>query len=128
MDAYASRWDPEPSFSSFEAEISTERPEPAPAPHAPRKSQRVPVELPAGLRQRGATGVSVQITDLSVHGFRVATHLELARGTDVWLRLPKLEPCHAKVMWAEGHYVGCAFERPLHPAVLDMIVRHAQGR
>lgn len=90
---------------------------------SPRKSQRLPVDLGAGLRQRGASGVSVKVLDLSPHGFRAATHLELPQGCDVWLRLPGLEPCHAKVAWSEGHFIGCAFERALHPAVVDMIVR-----
>jgi hypothetical protein len=93
-----------------------------------RRADRVAVELGAGLRQRGAAGVSVQIMDLSTDGFRVATHLQLYSGTDVWLRLPGLEPCHARVVWSEGHLLGCAFERPLHPAVVKMIVGKAGGR
>ena len=93
-----------------------------------RVSERVPIEVPAGLRQRGAAGVSVQVMDLSTHGFRAATHLQLEEGSDVWLRLPGLEPCHAVVAWTKANYVGCRFERPLHPAVLDMIVRKTQGR
>jgi hypothetical protein len=99
----------------------------APTPKG-RVSERVPIEVPAGLRQRGASGVSVQVMDLSTHGFRVMTHLELAEGSDVWLRLPGLEACHATVAWAKGNYVGCRFERPLHPAVLEMIVRKSAGR
>jgi hypothetical protein len=93
-----------------------------------RASERVPIEIGAGLRQRGASGVSIQVMDLSIHGFRAATHLDLPPGTDVWLRLPGLEPFHANVAWAKGHFVGCRFERPLHPAVLEMIVRKASGR
>ena len=93
-----------------------------------RKSERIPVEVSAGLRQRGATGVSVRVLDLSPEGFRASTHLELNKGSDVWLRLPGLEPLHATVAWCEGHFLGCAFERPLHPAVVDMIVRKAGGR
>jgi hypothetical protein len=93
-----------------------------------RRSERVPIELGAGLRQRGASGVSVQIVDLSTDGFKAATHLELIEGTDVWLRLPGLEASHARVMWTQGHYVGCAFVRPLHPAVLDMVVARANRR
>ncbi len=94
-----------------------------PAPElTSRKSERVPLEMGAGLRQRGGTGVSIQIVDLSTDGFRASTHLQLAKGTDVWLRLPGLEPYQARVMWAKGNFIGCAFERPLHPAVLDMIV------
>ena len=93
-----------------------------------RAAERVPIELGAGLRQRGAAGVSVQVMDLSTDGFRAATHLELAIGTDVWLRLPGLEPYHATVAWTKGHFIGCAFERPLHTAVLEMIVRRSKSR
>jgi hypothetical protein len=112
---------------SIAGELSTDKPPEPPTP-AGRQAERVPVEFGAGLRQRGAAGVSIQVMDLSTHGFRAATHLELCNGTDVWLRLPGLEPCHARVVWSEGHFVGCAFERPLHPAVLAMIVQKSQGR
>lgn len=90
-----------------------------------RVSQRVAIEMDAALRRRGAHGVSVQILDLSTHGFRAATHLELSAGSDVWLRLPGLEPYQARVVWTKGFLIGCAFERPLHPAVLEMIVGKA---
>jgi hypothetical protein len=93
-----------------------------------RVSKRIQTEIDAGLRQRGASGVSVEVTDLSTHGFRASTHLELEKGADVWLRLPGLEACHAKVAWAKGNLIGCAFERPLHPAVLDMILRRSGRR
>jgi len=128
MDAFRSSWDPirgDDDGAGLSAELST-----LPIvrrPRNPRKSQRVPVDLGAGLRQRGASGVSVRVLDLSPEGFRAATHLELTEGSDVWLRLPGLEPCHAKVAWSEGHYIGCSFERPLHPAVVDMIVRKSGG-
>jgi len=101
--------------------------EDAPAPNG-RAAERVPLELGAGLRQRGASGVSVQVMDLSTHGFRAATHLELPVGADVWLRLPGLEPYHATVAWSKGHFIGCAFERPLHPAVVEMIARKSRSR
>jgi hypothetical protein len=91
-----------------------------------RKASRAEVALGAGLRQRGASGVTIQIMDLSTHGFRAATHLELDRGTDVWLKLPGLESLHAHVVWMRGHLLGCEFVRPLHPAVLDMVVRNAK--
>jgi hypothetical protein len=92
-----------------------------------RNSERVPIEMDAGLRQRGGSGVSVQIMDLSTHGFRIETHLDLSEGADVWLRLPGLESCHATVAWVRGYVAGCKFERPLHPAVLEMIVAKAQA-
>jgi hypothetical protein len=90
-----------------------------------RKAGRAEVCVGAGLRQRGASGVTIQVLDLSTHGFRAATHLELAGGTDVWLKLPGLESLHGRVVWMQGHLLGCEFVRPLHPAVLDMIVRNS---
>jgi hypothetical protein len=95
----------------------------ATTPNNGRKAERTHVEMGAGLRQRGASGVSVSILDLSTHGFRASTHLELQPGADVWLKLPGLEALHARVAWMDGHLVGCAFARPLHPAVLQMMVR-----
>lgn len=108
-------------------ELTTEI-RPASTSRASRKSERVALEIGAGLRQRGGTGVNIQIMDLSTDGFRASTHLQLERGADVWLRLPGLEPYQAKVMWAKGNFIGCAFERPLHPAVLDMIVKKGPKR
>jgi hypothetical protein len=122
----ANSWSSATHGYSLTGELSTRNE--AGASQQSRKSERVPVELPAALRQRGASGVSVQIMDLSTDGFRVATHLELPTGTDVWLRLPGLEPCHARVKWAEGHYLGCAFDRPLHAAVLQMMIEKARTR
>jgi hypothetical protein len=95
----------------------------ATSPSAPRKAERTFCEIGAGLRQRGASGVSVQILDLSTHGFRASTHLDLQKGADVWLKLPGLEALHARVAWMNGYLVGCEFVRPLHPAVLQMVVR-----
>jgi hypothetical protein len=126
MDAWGGHWQhgPDDGPAPFDLEISAA---PAAASATPRIAERVEVSFGAALRQRGASGVSVQIADLSTNGFRVVTHLELQAGTDVWLRLPGLEPCHARVAWNRGHFVGCEFVRPLHPAVLQMIVRKAGG-
>ena len=88
-----------------------------------RKAERKSVDLGAGLRQRGASSVSVSIMDLSTHGFRASTHLDLPAGADVWLKLSGLEAMHSKVAWTDGHLIGCEFVQPLHPAVLDMVVR-----
>lgn len=126
MDAFGSPWDfgDDHEGGGFAGELSTWH---KPKQHHARRSERLTVDMGAALRQRGASGVSVRVLDLSPHGFRVATHLELPEGTDVWLRLPGLEPYHARVAWSQGHFVGCAFERPLHPAVVDMMVRKASN-
>jgi PilZ domain-containing protein len=107
---------------SFTAEISTD------GDFEHRRDERAEVLVGAGLRQRGAHAVTVQVLDLSVSGFRAATHLELMTGTDVWLKLPGLESLHSRVVWMNGHLLGCRFVRPLHPAVLQMLVRNCGGR
>ena len=133
-EAYAmDPWSPEwflasrPGSSAINGELALAvRPDPLdPDEPQDRVSRRVAIEMDAALRRRGAHGVAVQILDLSTHGFRAATHLELATGNDVWLRLPGLEPYQARVVWTKGYLIGCAFERPLHPAVLEMMVRKA---
>lgn len=107
---------------NFSAELSTQ-------PNMEgRRARRADVMLGAGLRQRGAHAVTVQIVDLSTDGFRAATHLELFTGSDIWLKLPGLESLHARVVWMRGHLLGAQFVRPLHPAVLDMVVQAAGGR
>lgn len=97
------------------------------SPPKSRNAERVPLTLAAGLRQRGAASVTVGILDLSTHGFRMDTHLNMPIGTPIWLRLPGLEAIPAKVAWVQGPCAGCAFDRPLHPAVLAMIVQRSGG-
>ncbi|HMC91226.1 MAG TPA: pilus assembly protein PilZ, partial [Allosphingosinicella sp.] len=46
-----------------------------------RRAARTEVVLGAGLRQRGAHAVTIQVMDLSTHGFRAATHLNLMTGS-----------------------------------------------
>lgn len=106
-------------FEGITAHLATAEPA---APASPRKAERQHCQIGAGLRQRGASGVSVQIMDLSTHGFRAATHLDLQKGSDVWLKLPGLEALHARVKWMDGYLAGCEFVKPLHPAVLQMMV------
>lgn len=105
-------------FEGITGHLGTARPSAARA----RKAERKGCQIGAGLRQRGASGVSVQVMDLSTHGFRAATHLELEKGADIWLKLPGLEALHGRVAWTDGYLVGCEFVRPLHPAVLQMVV------
>jgi hypothetical protein len=109
----------------LDGELSMEDFAPAAGKH--RGAQRIPVSLPAGFRQSMGSGISVQIMDLSTDGFRTETHLDLEPGAKIWVRLPGLESTPATVAWVRGYAIGCAFERPLHPAVLDLIVAGARS-
>lgn len=124
MDAYSSGPGISDSAFGIQGELSFDT---ALKPDRPRNADRLPVTFPADLRQRGAGAVTVQILDLSTHGFRIDTHLQLDVGALIWLRLPGLEATPARVAWVAGHCAGCAFDRPLHPAVVSMIAARSGG-
>lgn len=91
-----------------------------------RIAERVSLSLVAEVRPCGQAVDCAQLQNLSTHGFRIETHLHLWTGATLWLRLPSLESRSAQVAWTNGEAAGCAFEVPLHPAVLDMIVTKAR--
>lgn len=41
----------------------------------------------------------------------------------VWVKLEGLEALDATVCWIEGHVVGLEFQRSLHSAVFEMLVK-----
>lgn len=96
--------------------------DPPPAPGGTRKEERTPVNIAADLRRRGDRAVKVQLLDLSTKGFRIDSHLVMSDGVEVWIKLPALESLRAYVAWSRGSVIGFAFEQPLHPAVLRMVV------
>lgn len=49
--------------------------------------------------------------------------IKLVPGMELWIMLPGFEGRKAQVTWAKGHEAGCAFESPLHPAILDHILK-----
>lgn len=87
-----------------------------------RRSLRHAVRMRAHLRDRGQTRFEIDVVDLSQAGFRAETSFTLWPGTTVWLTLPGLAPLEAMVAWRDRHQYGCAFARPLHPAVFDHII------
>ncbi|MES1984767.1 MAG: PilZ domain-containing protein [Pseudomonadota bacterium] len=80
------------------------------------------------LRRPGETWFSSRIADLSATGFRVQTFVKLTVGMELWVMLPGFEGRKATVMWVRDHEGGCNFERPLHPAIFDHIVRNENVR
>ena len=86
-----------------------------------RKAERRIVNLAARLRDPGARLIEVDIVDLSVDGF-MARGLELALGSDVWLKMPGLEPQNCKVVWTRDDKVGFKFSNPLHPSTIELLV------
>lgn len=87
-----------------------------------RRALRKAVKVRAHLRDRGQTRFEIDVVDLSQSGFRAETSFTLWPGTVVWLTLPGLAPLEAVVAWRDKAAYGCAFAKPLHPAVFDHII------
>jgi hypothetical protein len=87
-----------------------------------RRALRKSVKMRAHLRDRGQTRFEIEVTDLSMSGFRAETSFTLWPGTIVWLTLPGLAALEAVVAWRDKYKYGCAFAKPLHPAVFEHIV------
>lgn len=91
-----------------------------------RTIARRPVLIAVKVRRPGESWFKSQITDVSVSGFRLQSFMKMATGDELWIMLPGFEGRRAHVLWTQAHESGCLFERPLHPAILDHIVKISQ--
>ena len=91
-----------------------------------RLADRRYVHVPVKVRRPGENWFKSHVADLSVSGFRLQSFMKLASGDSLWIMLPGFEGRRAHVLWTRGHEAGCHFERPLHPAILDHIVKISQ--
>lgn len=96
--------------------------------HKTRLAQRWTVEIGVKVRRPGETWFSSRVTDMSVSGFRLQSFMKLLVGSDIWIMLPGFEGRRARVTWVVAHEAGCAFEQPLHPAILDHVVKTGLSR
>jgi hypothetical protein len=86
--------------------------------HAPRST----VAIPALLRIPGAARFDIALLDLSTTGFRCETFYGMTIGERVFVTIPTFAPFEAVIAWRDVFTYGCAFQRPLHEAVMQMIV------
>lgn len=89
----------------------------------PRAGARHQLVIGVKIRRPGETWTASRISDMSVTGFRLQSFMRLSVGSDLWVMLPGFEGRRARVLWAQAHEAGCAFEAPLHPAIVDHVVR-----
>ena len=86
-----------------------------------RQSNRTAVKMSAAYREGAGRG-TIEVVDLSPSGVKIESHLTLAPGAFIWIKLPGLEAWQARIAWVDRHQAGCEFVRPLHPAVFDRVV------
>ncbi|HKR16149.1 PilZ domain-containing protein [Rhizorhapis sp.] len=80
------------------------------------------------LRRAGENWFNARLSNLSPTGFRVQSFAKLEQESVIYVMLPGFDGRKAKVMWTRDHEAGCQFERPLHPAIFDHIIRMSRLR
>lgn len=86
-----------------------------------RRSMRAPVSLDARIGRGGLDRALCRVVDISQHGARLQTYSALRQGTMIWLALPKVGHCAARVVWATDFEAGLEFHVPLAPEAFDLL-------
>jgi hypothetical protein len=95
-----------------------------PGAHGPcaRRFQRVGLTAEVRLRRLGKANFQVAVTDASPDGCKVELVERPAVGEHVLGKFDGLEAHEAEVCWVEEFTAGLRFEKPMHPAVFDLLV------
>jgi hypothetical protein len=89
---------------------------------APRRSERVSLAADVRLRRIGKSTFRVTLNDVSPEGCRVQLVERPAVGERVLVKFEGLEVLEAEVCWVEGFTAGLNFDKPMHPAVFELLV------
>jgi hypothetical protein len=81
------------------------------------------LDAEVAVRRRGGLRYSAKVYDLSSHGCKIEFPLPLTFNDIVWLRFDGLEPLESAVCWVDGLDVGVEFQKRIHAAVLEVLVR-----
>ena len=86
-----------------------------------RLNPRVSLEADVLFRRPREGHYSITMHDLTPHGCKLAVPERLDKGDLVWVQLPSLESLQGWVRWTQKAWSGVEFERPMHPAVFEMM-------
>ena len=96
--------------------------EPDAKTHSPRQSERISLAADVCLRRIGKSTFRVNVADLSPEGCKVQLVERPSPGERVLVKFEGLEVLEADVCWVEGFTAGVSFERPMHPAVFELLI------
>jgi hypothetical protein len=89
---------------------------------ATRRSTRLDMSFEVTLRRSGQHNFKVRAFDLSSDGCKVEFIDRPDEGETVWIKFDGLDALQAKVRWIERSCLGLEFERPIHPAVFELLI------
>lgn len=93
-----------------------------PKQHWPRRSERISLEAEVSLRRLGHKAYPIRVTDLSPDGCKVALVQRPSIEERMLLKFDGLEALDAEVCWVEGFNAGLRFDKPMHPAVFELLI------
>ena len=91
-------------------------------PTKPRKSARVGLNAEVTLRRAGRSNYRARVFDASPEGCKLEFIERPDLGEFLWVRFEGMELLEARVCWTEGFMAGVEFQKPLHPAVFELLV------
>jgi hypothetical protein len=96
--------------------------------HVLRRSERLPLVLPARCRSRSGFLDHVIITDLTPEGCRIESRALTMHPDDIVVLRPEgLEGLGGVIRWTKGQFAGLEFERPLYGPVVEHLLRAHAG-
>lgn len=105
-------------------------PEPAapPVPEPEEEEVGVQLNLPARVRE-GTRRWSIDVNSITTRTVSFDSFAAIGMGSLLWVVLPGLEGWPARIVAADGYRFTCEFTQPLHPAVLERVLKLAkEGR
>ena len=94
----------------------------------PRKSARIGLEAEVSLRRSGQKTYRANVHDVSREGCKVEFVERPMLDETVWVKFEGLEALEAMVCWVEGFSVGLEFQRPVHPAVFEVLLQRLAAK
>ena len=86
-----------------------------------RKAERVPLQADIDFRRTGEHRWRVDLLDFSPQGCRLELPVRVQGDDQIWISLPGLETLQGRICWVEEWVAGVEFDKPLHPAVFEML-------
>ena len=87
-----------------------------------REGKRQTTGMQARLRRIGRLSYSVELRDLSPEGCMIDLVERPAMDEVMQVKLRGLETLQARVRWVDNYVAGLRFERPIHPAVFELLL------
>jgi hypothetical protein len=90
--------------------------------YCPRGADRTKLTAEVSLRRLGKLNYRVTVYDISPTGCKVELVDKPRLEEHVLIKFVGLESLEAEVCWIEGPCAGLRFEKPIHPAVFDLLL------